>query len=39
LILDVFGREIGWHARSAVGAAGLPFNFAAEIEAEILIGD
>lgn len=37
LIVDVFGPEVGRHARSAVGMAGLPMNFAMEIEAEVLI--
>ncbi|MDQ2090726.1 RidA family protein [Marimonas arenosa] len=37
LILDVFGREVGRHARSAVGVAALPMNFAIEIEGEVLI--
>ena len=37
VILDVFGPEIGRHARSAVGLAGLPFGIAVEIEAEVLI--
>ncbi len=37
LILEVFGPEIGRHARSAVGLAGLPLGFAVEIEAEVLI--
>ena len=37
LILEVFGPDVGRHARSAVGMAGLPFNFAVEVEAEIMI--
>ncbi|QBY01526.1 RidA family protein [Rhodophyticola sp. CCM32] len=37
LILDVFGAGIGRHARSAIGVAGLPMNFAIEVEAELLI--
>ena len=37
LILEVFGPEIGRHARSAVGMAGLPFDIAVEIEAEVLL--
>jgi enamine deaminase RidA (YjgF/YER057c/UK114 family) len=37
LILDVFGAEIGRHARSAIGVAGLPFNIAVEIEGEVLL--
>lgn len=37
LILEAFGPEIGRHARSAVGMAGLPVNIAVEIEAEVMI--
>ncbi len=37
LIADVFGSDIGRHARSAIGTHGLPLNFALEIEAELLI--
>lgn len=37
LIIDVFGPEVGCHARSAIGVAGLPFNMAVEVEAEIMI--
>ncbi len=37
LILEVFGPEVGRHARSAVGMASLPFNMAVEIEAELAI--
>jgi len=37
VILAVFGPEVGRHARSAVGVAGLPLNFAVEVEAEVLI--
>lgn len=37
LILAVFGPEIGRHARSAIGTAGLPLNFALEIEGEVCI--
>ena len=37
LILDVYGKERGRHARSAVGMAALPFDVPVEIEAEILI--
>ena len=39
LILGVFGPEVGRHARSAIGTAGLPLNFAIEVEAEALIGE
>lgn len=37
LTLAVFGPDIGRHARSAIGVAGLPFNIAGEIEAEVLL--
>jgi enamine deaminase RidA (YjgF/YER057c/UK114 family) len=37
LILAVFGPEIGRHARSTIGVAGLPFNIAVEIEPEVLL--
>lgn len=37
LILEVFGEEIGTHARSAVGLAELPFGASVEIEGEVLI--
>ena len=39
LIIDVFGPDIGRHARSAIGTASLPLNFAMEIEAEVLLSD
>lgn len=39
LILEVFGPEVGGHARTAVGVVGLPLNFPIEIEAEVLISD
>jgi enamine deaminase RidA (YjgF/YER057c/UK114 family) len=32
LLVDVFGSEIGAHARSAVGMASLPFGISVEIE-------
>jgi enamine deaminase RidA (YjgF/YER057c/UK114 family) len=32
LLLDVFGDDVGKHARSAVGQAALPFDIAVEIE-------
>ena len=35
LILAVFGKERGAHARSAVGMAELPFNIPVEIEGEV----
>lgn len=37
LILALYGRERGAHARSAVGMAALPFGIAVEIEAEVEI--
>jgi enamine deaminase RidA (YjgF/YER057c/UK114 family) len=37
LILEVFGPDIGAHARSAVGLAELPFRLPVEIEAEVEI--
>ncbi|MFT5342562.1 MAG: enamine deaminase RidA (YjgF/YER057c/UK114 family), partial [Paracoccaceae bacterium] len=37
LIVDVFGPNVGRHARSAIGTAGLPMNFAIEVEAEVEI--
>ena len=37
LILELYGPEVGAHARSAVGMAGLPFNTPVEIEAEVEI--
>lgn len=37
LILDLFGEEVGAHARSAIGVGSLPFHNAIEIEAEVEI--
>ena len=37
LLIEVFGPEVGGHARSAVGMAELPFDVAVEIEAEVEI--
>jgi enamine deaminase RidA (YjgF/YER057c/UK114 family) len=39
LIVELFGPEIGRHARSAIGVAGLPMDFAMEIEAELELAD
>lgn len=36
-ILQIFGPEVGTHARSAVGMAELPFSVPVEIEAEVKI--
>lgn len=38
LVLEVFGPEVGRHARTAIGVATLPFNLPVEIEAEVMIG-
>jgi enamine deaminase RidA (YjgF/YER057c/UK114 family) len=38
LLLEVFGPDVGQHARSAVGLAALPFNIPVEIEAELELG-
>ncbi len=32
LLIDLFGKEAGLHARSAIGAASLPFNIPVELE-------
>lgn len=37
LIIQVFGPDVGRHARSAIGVSGLPLGFAMEIEGEVLI--
>jgi enamine deaminase RidA (YjgF/YER057c/UK114 family) len=37
LILELYGNEIGAHARSAVGMAELPFDIPVEIEGEVEI--
>jgi|SRR5688572_10736644 len=37
LILEVFGPDVGSHARSAVGLAELPFDIPVEIEGEVEI--
>ena len=40
LIIEVYGSEVGDHARSAVGMAELPLGLPVEIEAEVeLLGD
>ena len=36
-ILAAFGPEVGRHARSAIGTARLPMNFAMEVEGEVLL--
>lgn len=35
LVIELFGPDVGDHARSAVGLAGLPFGAPVEIEAEL----
>jgi enamine deaminase RidA (YjgF/YER057c/UK114 family) len=37
LILELYGPEVGAHARSAVGLAELPFSIPVEVEAEVEI--
>ena len=37
LILELFGPEVGAHARSAVGMAELPFGMPVEIEGEVQV--
>lgn len=37
LIVAVFGAQVGAHARTAVGVAGLPHDLPVEIEAELLL--
>lgn len=37
LILEVFGPDVGRHARTAVGVCALPHDIPVEIEAEVLI--
>ena len=39
LLLDVFGPEVGAHARAAVGVAELPFDLPVEIEAVVAVRD
>jgi enamine deaminase RidA (YjgF/YER057c/UK114 family) len=39
LIVEIFGDEIGGHARSAVGMAELPWNLCVEIEAILAFDD
>lgn len=39
LIIELFGAEVGAHARSAVGMAELPWDIPVEIEAEVELHD
>ena len=37
LMVDIFGEEVGMHARAAVGMSALPLGVAVEIDAEVEI--
>jgi enamine deaminase RidA (YjgF/YER057c/UK114 family) len=37
LLLEVFGQDVGQHARSAIGVAELPWGIPVEVEAEVLV--
>lgn len=37
LIMEIFGKPIGYHARSAIGVNTLPLNAAVEVEAIVKI--
>jgi enamine deaminase RidA (YjgF/YER057c/UK114 family) len=37
LLVEVFGEEVGRHARSAVGMAELPMNISVEIEMVVAV--
>ncbi len=39
LILELYGNQVGQHARSAAGMAELPFGISVEIEAEVEISE
>ena len=39
LIIELYGNEMGQHARSAVGMAELPFGIPVEIEAEVEVAE
>lgn len=39
VVLEVFGPELGAHARSAVGMAALPLGIPVEVEAELVLRD
>ena len=39
LLIEVFGLEVGRHARSAIGVAALPFDMPVEIEAVVAVRD
>ena len=37
LMVEVFGQEIGAHARTVAGVSSMPFNVAIEVEADFLV--
>lgn len=37
VIMEVFGKPIGYHARSAIGTNTLPLNMSVEVEAIVQI--
>lgn len=39
LLVEVFGEEVGRHARSAVGVAALPYGLPVEVEAVVAVRD
>jgi hypothetical protein len=39
LIVELYGPEVGGHARSAVGMSSLPFGMPVEVEAEVLLAE
>jgi enamine deaminase RidA (YjgF/YER057c/UK114 family) len=38
-LIEIFGQEKGWHARSAIGVYQLPGNAAVEIEMIVEVAD
>ena len=38
LVVEVFGAEIGQHARTAIGVAALPLNLPVVVAAELSVG-
>jgi len=39
LIMEVFGKKAGYHARSAIGTSALPLNMSVEVEAVVQYKD
>jgi enamine deaminase RidA (YjgF/YER057c/UK114 family) len=37
VIMEVFGKPVGYHARSAIGTSTLPLNMSVEVEAIVQI--